>query len=375
MAAANVNQLHYQLPNPASSSVSSRAILPWVQALRAVAAFSVAFVHLAHDAIANGRDPAGWLKAITRFLPWDAGVDIFFVISGLVIVHASAPLFATSGGPWIFVRRRLTRIVPLYWIMTAAFLAVLYTSRTVIHGDLGGPAFIIASFLFIPWPRPDGVMQPAFGLGWTLNYEIFFYAVFTPLVLLSRNKAMIAAALLLLLITAYGQWRGFHNSQLTYWSNPIILEFVAGMGLAWLLQRGVSLPFLLRLGCVAAALVALHVSVPLAQSWRPLSFGIPALMLVAAAALGGLPRHPSLWHRILVRLGDASYAMYLVHPFIMRGLTVSWHIIHGHSETSGTIYVLVGLAAAQACALLINICVERRFAIRLRRGVFPNEIV
>jgi hypothetical protein len=128
-----------------------------VQGLRAAAAFSVAFTHISQDAI----DPASWLSAIAGFLPWFAGVDIFFVISGFVIIHASDSLFGSGkAGLWGFLRRRLTRIAPLCRVITALFLAVLLISRKAIHGDIGTLAYIAASFLFIPWPRPDGMMQP-----------------------------------------------------------------------------------------------------------------------------------------------------------------------------------------------------------------------
>ena len=144
---------------PLAKPDPSHKLLPHVQGLRALAAFCVAFGHLQNDAAAHGLIAGHGLAAFGRFLPWEAGVDIFFVISGFVIVHATGPLFGTgAAGAWVFLRRRLARIVPLYWIMSAAFLAVLLLARSAIHGDIGGPAYIIASFLFIPWPRPDGLM-------------------------------------------------------------------------------------------------------------------------------------------------------------------------------------------------------------------------
>ena len=87
-------------------------LFPWVQGLRAIAAFAVAFVHVANDAITAGRDPRGWIAAVSHTMPWGSGIDIFFVISGFIIVHASANLFAQPGGATRFLRRRLTRIVP-----------------------------------------------------------------------------------------------------------------------------------------------------------------------------------------------------------------------------------------------------------------------
>jgi len=337
-----------------------------VQGLRAAAALAVAFSHFAHDAVANAGDQAGWVGVVAKFFPWDAGVDVFFVISGFVIVHASAPLFAARRGPLTFLHHRLARIVPLYWIMTAAFLAVLAGSRAAIHGDIGGPGFIAASLFFIPWPRPDGVMQPAFGLGWTLNYEMFFYLVFTPFVLLRRGLAVGGAAVLLASFVVLGLLWPFHNLQLAYWASPIILEFCAGMLLAQCYAAGFRLPLAVRLVLPVAALVLLHLGAA-ATALRPLAFGVPALMLVAGCVLAP-PFAASRAARVLVILGDASYAMYLVHPFIMRGLTVLWHKFHLHGAFAVPIYVLAGLAVAQGCALAVNRYLERKLTRRLRPG-------
>ncbi len=345
----------------------SKSILPYVQGLRAAAAFSVAFYHIAHDAIANGTDPDGVIAAAAKFMPWDAGVDIFFVISGFVIVHASISLFGTGAkGASTFLHRRLARIVPLYWIMTLAFLAVLWAGRSAINGAIGGPAYIAASFLFLPWPRPDGLMEPALGLGWTLNDEMFFYLVFTLFIALPRARAVAGVAILLGLFVLAGRIAGFANPQLAFWSNPIILEFCAGMGLAQLIAAGVRLPVWLRLGLPLLAIAALHLA-PDPGTWRAAFWGIPALMLVAAAALAPIPTTLSVPKRMAVRLGDASYALYLVHPFIMRFLSIFWHKIHAHQELAGTIYVGVGLAAAQLCALGLNLTLERRIGALLRR--------
>jgi peptidoglycan/LPS O-acetylase OafA/YrhL len=347
-----------------------------VQGLRAAAALSVAFNHIAHDAIVNGTDPDGAIAAIFRFLPWGAGVDIFFVISGFIIVHASASLFGTGAqGAGTFLRRRLARIVPLYWIMTFAFLAVLWAGRGAIHGAIGGPAYIAASFLFLPWPRPDGLMEPALGLGWTLNYEMFFYAVFALFIALPRHRALACVGFVLGLFVLAGQSVGFATPQLTFWSNPIILEFCAGMGLAQLLAAGVGLPVWLRLGLPLLAITALHFA-PDPGASRAAVWGIPAVLLVAAAALAPIPATLSRPARAVVRLGDASYALYLVHPFVMRFLSVFWHKIHAHHELAGTIYVAVGLVVAQLCALGLNLTLERRMGALLRRrnGV-THEVV
>ena len=346
-------------------------LFPWVQGLRAIAAFAVAFVHISNDAIGTGRDPSGLISAAAHFMPWATGVDIFFVISGFVIVHASTNLFGQPGGPGRFLRRRLTRIVPLYWALTTLFLLMALLQRSAIRGETGDAGTILASYLFIPWPRPDGLMEPALGLGWTLNYEMFFYLVLTPFLLLPRLWAVAGSAVALCLFVGIGQVAGFSAPTLRFWSDPIILEFVFGMGIAVAVGGGVRLPLRLplwlRLAMTAVAVFCLHEQSDAAFTWRPVSFGVPGALLVIAAVSSRRPEHSGPVMRGMIRLGDASYAMYLFHPFVMRGATLLSARMTAPSEAAGIAIVVLSLALAQLCALAINARFERKLTELLRR--------
>jgi exopolysaccharide production protein ExoZ len=342
-------------------------LFPWVQALRAIAAAAVAFFHIANDAVTAGRDPSGLIVSVSALMPWTAGVDIFFVISGFVIVHASAKLFAQPGGSARFLRRRLTRIVPLYWVLRTLFLAMTLLQRSAIHGETGGPGYILASYLFIPFARPGGLPEPALGLGWTLNYEMFFYLVMTPFLLLPRLAAVAGSAAALCLLVTIGQTVGFGFLPLRFWSDPIVLEFVLGMGLALAVSRGLSLPGWARVAMIAIAVAWLHHQAGGPSLGRVVSFGLPGALLVAAAVSNRRADHIGPTAGVLIRLGDASYAMYLFHPFVMRGFTLLGAHIAMHTETSGIVYVATSLAVAQLCALAINAGFERKVTAILRR--------
>jgi exopolysaccharide production protein ExoZ len=341
-------------------------LYPWVQGLRAAAALAVAFLHVTHDAIVADRDPTGLIAAANRFMPWTAGVDIFFVISGFVIVHASASLFATPGGSREFLRRRLIRIVPLYWLMTTLFLGAALLRPASVHGTMGGPAYILASYLFLPWPRPDGLPQPALELGWTLNYEMFFYLVLALFLRLPRLRAVLGSAAVLSLLVAAGRIHTFDSLALRFWSDPIVLEFVLGMVLALGVAYGLTLPGWLRLALVAGACLGLHLLAETQSGWRVTSFGACGALLVAAAVTGRKPERGGPAMQTLVRLGDASYALYLCHPFVMRGFTLLGAHLGPPTEVSGIVYVVLSLAAAQLCALAINTGFERKLSAMLK---------
>ncbi len=338
------------------------ARFPYIQALRAIAAAMVAFDHVAHDLLAVSPAKLPVLAACWRVLPWQAGVDVFFAISGFVIAHATTPLFGTPGGPARFLARRLVRVVPLYWVATTLFLAALAVLPGAIHGELGGWGFVARSYLFIPARRPDGLIEPVFGLGWTLDFEMLFYVVLAPFVRLPRPVAVAGTVLVLALLVAAGARGLVGGTVLGTWASPIVLEFCAGMGVATLAGR-VRLAGLVRAALAVAAVAILALAPP----WlpRPLAWGGPAVLLVAAATLGGDGRHPAFEH-VLERWGDASYALYLVHPIAMRPATLLWHHLALRGDLAAFGAVAVELAAAQAAALLVHRRIERPLTRRLR---------
>lgn len=349
------------------SASSAKHGFPLIQALRAGAAFAVAITHILHDAL-QLRPNEPFLAYLFNAMPWGAGVDVFFVISGFVIAYSSRSLFARPNAARLFLARRLSRIVPLYWAVTLLFLLQFALSPGTIHGELGGPAYILKSFAFIPAARPDGLVQPPLGLGWTLNYEMFFYAVFTPFLVLPRRMAVPATVACLTIFVVANMVFGLPGTVLPFWANPIILEFCAGMLLAFLPGR-FTLPVFLRALLTLAALAALHFHT-IEGPERFYAWGLPAVLLVLAASTGKpVSRLPALefW---LVRLGDASYAMYLVHPFVMRGVTLLWHHLH----VSPLLYAALCLTLAQTAALLIHRHAERPATAWLRTRLEPRAL-
>src|SRR5215467_252489 len=143
-----------------------------IQVLRALAAVLVTICHAQAEIAKIGGLASAWPPAALANLA-GFGVDLFFVISGFIMVYSTDQLFGTAHGPMEFLKRRLLRIVPLYWIVTSLYLALTLLIPEFAKGYPAG--FLIASYLFIPAARPDGVIEPLVGQGWTLNYEMLFY--------------------------------------------------------------------------------------------------------------------------------------------------------------------------------------------------------
>ena len=222
------------------------------------------------------------------------------------------------------------------------------------------------SLLFIPYRGASGNVTPLLGVGWTLNFEMYFYLLFAALIFLPRKIAVPTLGSVLAGIAALGAWSRPPSAILLTWTDPIILEFAIGMGLAQLYLAGVRIPGALRIGlAIAGAIATASVQPPFQPptSLRVLQWGIPAAAIFAAAVLGtpvefGPLRSP------LVALGDASYALYLVHTLVAEVLVRGWR--HGFDRFPMWLVLGVGFAAAIAAAFLSEHA-ERWLRLRARQ--------
>ena len=326
----------------------TRPLLTNIQLLRFFAAVAVLVGH-AGDLFM----PAA---AHLRTIPWSAGVDIFFVISGFVMTYLTQGQFGHPGAPRAFLVRRIIRIVPPYWLFTTLMVAtVLMFGEHVRNTTLGAPQ-VVTSYLFIPWPRADGQLNPLVSQGWTLNYEAFFYVAFTLALFFRRGLLLLAGAFIAL--AALHPMVPDSLFIFTFWTNPIILEFLAGIGLGFLFLRGKRLPMW---GSLALALLAVVMFLA-TDAMEPglvrriIHIGVPAVMLCASLALAPEPRSMSPLRRALVSGGDSSYTLYLSHTFTLNAALIAW-------RSSGiempVLAMILSMAAAIVAAALIYRWIER----------------
>lgn len=286
-----------------------------VQILRAAAALLVLAFHVQHEAVFR----LGFPDA-PRLGFGAAGVDIFFVVSGFIMVWSTRDMAGQPGAARAFLARRLVRIVPLYWIMTTVLLVGMLVWPPQ-HFRGVDPAHLVASYLFLPWPNPEGGPAPFYGLGWTLNHEMFFYAVFAACLALPGRRGVLAATGILAALVVAGLAIPGLPFALEVWFRPIVLEFVAGALVALLRLRGVTLPGVARialLGLGAAGLVGTEwLDRDLVDQGRAIVWGIPATLIMAGAVLGPEPPLRGVLARVAVLLGDASYSIYLTHFLVL----------------------------------------------------------
>jgi peptidoglycan/LPS O-acetylase OafA/YrhL len=347
----------------------SRALLS-IQILRAIAALGVLIHHTAHEVATR----TGVTIPFREFVVGAGGVDLFFVISGFVMVYASERLFAQPGASRVFFLRRLARIVPLYWTVTAILVSYVYVAHRIFPPPFITTEGVIASFLFIPWPLPNGLMAPVHALGWTLNYEMFFYAVFALAIVLPRRGAVLAVTVLFLLLIAIGLTVPLPQP-FAFWFSPIILEFCFGMLIALAWRDGMRLPRPAALVLIVAALAAYAASMVWGPfvAWRWLEWGVPGAMLVAAFTLvrDTPPAGPAA--RFLGFLGDASYSLYLVHALVIPAVRRLMPTLD--TPLMPWLYALVLVAASIAAACLSYLWFERPITRALQRWIGRNQAV
>jgi peptidoglycan/LPS O-acetylase OafA/YrhL len=323
-----------------------------IQALRALAALSVALVHLTWGFGAHIDGRLSGLPAGDQLA--QAAVALFFVISGCVMVLSSDKLFGSPRASLTFWRRRAVRVLPPYWIATFMLVAVMIGLGQAVNGR-----FVAQSLMFVPVPSEGGkTFQLFLWPGWTLLYELIFYTLFGAAIGLGRIRAIAATSLVLAGLVVAGEIGGAESLALFIVSRPVVLLFPIGMLFGLALQSGCALPGWLRWVAAAASILAFALPDPAA---RPLGFGylawagLPAILVFAAAVCGPL-RVP--WRAASEALGDASYAIYLIHvPFAHAWM---WVFSAWWGHPGGSLgYVFLGMPLLVALSLAYHRAIER----------------
>ena len=271
--------------------------LDQVQFLRGIAAFSILIAHTPY--LQRGH----------------FGVDLFFVISGFIM------MYVTERSHENFLRKRIIRIVPLYWLGTFGLFALAAIAPDVLNTASTDIPNLLKSLFFIPYFN-GRTFEPLLRLGWTLNYEIFFYLMFFIALSLSHTYRAVIATALLLGCVVFGQLADPQHPVAQFYANPILLEFVYGMSAFYIFRAAQNYTESIHRG-YARLCVLLGVSLYVAMFFIPwsddysnryLMWGLPCLLIFMLVAIGGA-RLKTLGFFVL--LGNISYSLYLLHPYVI----------------------------------------------------------
>ncbi|CCE09393.1 putative Exopolysaccharide production protein exoZ [Bradyrhizobium sp. STM 3843] len=340
-----------------------------IQYLRGIAAMMVVVHHML--------SPTTRIDYLSNSNLGPFGVKLFFVISGFIMWYTTAN---SNISPVAFWRRRIARIVPLYWIFLAILIGAALRFPNLFHTTVITPENATKSFLFIPHFHvvQTGLIAPILIPGWSLNYEMFFYFVFGFLLLVgSRTVRITVLGLGFLALVLLGFAVQPADAVLSTYTNPDLLKFLYGASLAILYQAGALRSPVLGVALLATGVLS-FLLVPASSELARINdlLGISATTIVAGALAleDTVRRAPSL---ILRTIGDASYSIYLSHLFILRVTELlGEHLsLFGSGRLWDAIYLAGTLTSAVVGGICIHYLLERPLASlgTGRRRILLNE--
>jgi exopolysaccharide production protein ExoZ len=336
----------------AHSGTPQRQLLS-IQYLRGLAALSVLVTHALQWPLAE--------MNIVLLKSGRLGVDVFFVITGFIITT-----IAGDGrfNPKEFLVRRAFRIVPAYWAATLLITILAVVIPTQFRTTIPTMEGLIKSLMFIPSLEPKA---PLLLLGWSLNFEVFFYLIFASLFFLKSEARTLVLLGLFALLVGIGQFvPGLSHVEAIY-TSPSLIGFSLGTILAQAYRHGLFARFHaeLRWATIAASsilLVAFYVvdwnGAEDIALWKHVLMSSTALCIV----LLGLNYEAAgevIYVKSLKYIGDISYSVYLFHIFSVGAIwAVSKRLFDIHHPLvymgCAALAVLAGLASGAVCHHLIE---------------------
>lgn len=316
-----------------------------IQYLRAIAAIMVVFHHA--SLMVPGADNWSSFGA--------TGVDIFFIISGFIMAYSTRGFVADGdkiNQALVFFRKRIIRVVPLYWI------ALLWTSKVMIIKntvDLN----LMSDFLFFPRFHSTGNIWPELVVGWTLNYEMFFYLIFSIAMLFGRSR-YIFFTFIFLTIIIFSSINTWSSASIIFYTSSILLEFLLGIGVYFLsLKLFFPKNILIFILLVASTLLILdNGSLP-----RAIADGLPSAVIVYST----LTLFKDTNFKLMSKLGDASYSIYLFHLGAFSLLGHALRIFEWDSQAlPSAIFLFLVTCLGIMTGLILNKVLEKPLLIFLR---------
>jgi exopolysaccharide production protein ExoZ len=274
-----------------------------LQALRIYAAIPVILYHT------NFRLPG--VRPIGVF-----GVHMFFLLSGYIM----ASICDTDSTA--FVRRRLIRIIPMYWTLTLMLYSVAWKFPHLMNATRALPSELFKSLFFVPFQKTNGLFQPILFVGWTVNYEMFFYMMLSLALMINKRRAALVGASLMLAVMAVCSLFTATSSIARFYSDTVLLECILGL-ISYYAVRAASshLTPAMKPALLALAIATLVV-LPSIEEFGVLAhvpdilrYGPASFVLICSVCLLAL-MGTDFKAGVIVLLGDASYVMYLTHPYI-----------------------------------------------------------
>lgn len=340
----------------------SKPILKSLQILRALAAILVV-IHHALQIFLNGDDLRGGSFGIV-------GVDIFFVLSGFIMIYVTPE----KGDYKRFLISRVSRIVPLYFLFTTILAVLAFNIPTLFNSVKYSFSHYLSSVFFLPFEAPDGRIRPLLSIGWTLNFELYFYMFFAIFISCGVRSRIFLIAISMVLVSFLSEVFG-SNKHLNFYGNLIFLEFIAGMAFAAYLRGGIKVSRFSSLTMLVLGIsVFIFFQYVETSIHRVISFGIPALLVLVGAVcfeLGSSEKSScSKMVALLLKVGGASYSLYLSHIFTLGVCKVLWYSAISHGGFSPSVFdSLVYVALSVVFCVVVSLPISKLIELPANRFV------
>lgn len=286
-----------------------------------------------------------------------AGVDLFFVISGFVMLYSIKGKETGLAAASRFLAARAIRIFPLYWLVTSLKVAANFIAPEMLIRPGVAIGWIVCSYLLIPAYAPDGKVEPVISVGWTLSFEMMFYMGLAFLIALRAN-VVVGSFILFGSVATLSMFHlpiGAFNAL----TNPMVFEFCLGMAAFVLLDRGRK--FSVRVASVvsvaavaAAALTSINFDFETLGQIRLVAWGIPAFFILYAA-VSSEDLFMGRAARTVEVMGDASYSIYLTHILTFRVVELLSSKVFKITGEQNLAMILLLMAISIAASALVGI--------------------
>jgi len=330
-----------------------------IQGLRGIAALLVFAAHLTGAEQDYGNST---IHILPDFLHLGViGVDLFFLISGYVMVHVAHGRSRGIRPALRFAYNRATRIYPLYWLATFALL-ILYIGKAIFFGEVT----LISNFWRSVFLLPDKTF-PILPVGWTLIFELYFYLIFSAYILFRRLDlwALLGFWASLIVLANILGWPGINEWTGVIFS-PLTLEFIAGAAIAGLINNGMTAyaKSMLIIGIIAILMLMIPIGpylwpdAMIDHGLRTLLFLPPFAMILYGSVACEVSAHKTSWP-ILQRAGDASYALYLIHVPIILLVGKAISTLHWQGPLGNSVLVFACLLSGLLGSWVFHLIAER----------------
>lgn len=300
-----------------------------LQVLRGIAAFLVVFMHACHDT--SNIMSESWLVDFYNLQYFGSiGVDLFFIISGFIMISIHGNDFSKPKASSMFLMKRIIRIVPLYWLITIFSASLLLIFPELFSkGKMFDFEQLIASLFFFPWYNSIGEIVPVLFVGWTLNFEMYFYIVFALTLLFPQKYFLVLISFILIFGLLIFNILNVDFPYFLMVAQPILLEFLIGVYIGWLYRKKIILKSSKMWLIISLIFIGANIFIHFNIAYRVLYNGIPAAILIYSLLSFEYEFGCKYCNKYLVILGNTSYSIYITHVFFQKGNIILYNKLFG----------------------------------------------